>query len=150
MLSVGLTQATVYAIASLLMLGDSTADAQTGPAISRATGMPQSYMLYVMRRLVIAGLVRSKQGWSGGYVLARPLTRISAFDVIRAVDEQSMAELGLDGRVRALNSIAGRLVGGVLQDIGTSAARRLDRLKLSQLEPAPIERARGPALTRPS
>jgi Rrf2 family protein len=126
-------QATAYGIASLLMLGDSTSEPQSGPAISKATGMPEGYVLQIMRRFVIAGLVRSKRGWSGGYVLARPLKDISALDVIRAIDERSMAELGLDRPDPSLNSTAGRLVGHVLANIASSAERRLGRLKLSQL-----------------
>lgn len=54
--------------------------------IADRTGLPQPYLEQILLALKGAGLVRSKRGVGGGYVLARPAEEISLAAVIRAVD----------------------------------------------------------------
>jgi Rrf2 family protein len=48
--------------------------------------IPQEALAKILQRLTKAGLLTSQYGINGGYILARDPRRISAFDVIRAID----------------------------------------------------------------
>ena len=54
--------------------------------IADRTGLPQPYLEQILLALKGAGLVRSKRGVGGGYVLARPAEQISLADIVGAVD----------------------------------------------------------------
>ena len=54
--------------------------------IAERTGLPQPYLEQILLAVKGAGLVKSKRGVGGGYVLARPADQISLADVIAAVD----------------------------------------------------------------
>ncbi len=54
--------------------------------IAERTGLPQPYLEQILLALKGAGLVRSKRGVGGGYVLARPAREIRLSDIVSAVD----------------------------------------------------------------
>jgi Rrf2 family iron-sulfur cluster assembly transcriptional regulator len=54
--------------------------------IAERTGLPQPYLEQILLALKGAGLVRSKRGVGGGYVLSRPADEIRISEVISAVD----------------------------------------------------------------
>ena len=54
--------------------------------IAERTGLPQPYLEQILLALKGAGLVRSKRGVGGGYVLARPPSAIRLSEIISAVD----------------------------------------------------------------
>lgn len=54
--------------------------------IAERTGLPQPYLEQILLALKGAGLVRSKRGVGGGYVLARPPAEIRLSEIISAVD----------------------------------------------------------------
>ena len=54
--------------------------------IAERTGLPQPYLEQILLALKGAGLVRSKRGVGGGYVLARPPEQIRLSEIISAVD----------------------------------------------------------------
>lgn len=54
--------------------------------IAERTGLPQPYLEQILLALKGAGLVRSKRGVGGGYVLARPTDEISLAEIVGAVD----------------------------------------------------------------
>jgi len=63
---------------------------ESGPTsvrdIAERTGLPQPYLEQILLALKGAGLVRSKRGVGGGYVLARPPSEISLSEIVSAVD----------------------------------------------------------------
>jgi Rrf2 family protein len=63
---------------------------ETGPTsvrdIAERTGLPQPYLEQILLALKGAGLVRSKRGVGGGYVLAREPGSITLGDIVSAVD----------------------------------------------------------------
>jgi Rrf2 family iron-sulfur cluster assembly transcriptional regulator len=73
------------ALLSLTLHGD-----QAGPTsvrdIAERTGLPQPYLEQILLALKGAGLVRSKRGVGGGYVLARPADQIRLSEIVSAVD----------------------------------------------------------------
>ncbi len=54
--------------------------------IAERTGLPQPYLEQILLALKGAGLVRSKRGVGGGYVLARDPAEITLAQVVSAVD----------------------------------------------------------------
>jgi Rrf2 family protein len=54
--------------------------------IAERTGLPQPYLEQILLALKGAGLVRSKRGVGGGYVLARAPEEIRLSEVVAAVD----------------------------------------------------------------
>jgi Rrf2 family iron-sulfur cluster assembly transcriptional regulator len=54
--------------------------------IAERTALPQPYLEQILLALKGAGLVRSKRGVGGGYVLARPADQIRLAEILAAVD----------------------------------------------------------------
>src|SRR4249920_3726819 len=62
--------------------------------IAERTGLPQPYLEQILLAVKGAGLVRSKRGVGGGYVLARPPEEITLAHIIAAVDGPLTTLLG--------------------------------------------------------
>ncbi len=76
-----------YACRALLSLTLHDADGPTSVKdIAQRTGLPQPYLEQILLSLKGAGLVRSKRGVGGGYVLARAPQEITLAQVVSAVD----------------------------------------------------------------
>src|SRR5882672_9964905 len=77
-----------YAARALLSL--SLHVGESGPTsvrdIADRTGLPQPYLEQILLALKGAGLVRSKRGVGGGYILARPAAEIRLSEILSAVD----------------------------------------------------------------
>ena len=76
-----------YASRALLSLSLHQGDGPTSVRdIAERTGLPQPYLEQILLALKGAGLVRSKRGVGGGYVLARAPEEITLAQIISAVD----------------------------------------------------------------
>lgn len=76
-----------YACRALLSLTLHDADAPTSVRdIAERTGLPQPYLEQILLALKGAGLVRSKRGVGGGYILAHPPEAITLAQIVSAVD----------------------------------------------------------------
>jgi Rrf2 family iron-sulfur cluster assembly transcriptional regulator len=77
-----------YASRALLSLA--LHEETTGPTsvrdIADRTGLPQPYLEQILLSLKGAGLVRSKRGVGGGYVLSRPANDITLAEIVASVD----------------------------------------------------------------
>jgi Rrf2 family protein len=58
----------------------------TSHDLAKARGLPERFLLKVLRPLVAARLLHSAKGPHGGYRLARPASQITMLEVIEAVD----------------------------------------------------------------
>src|SRR3984893_5922468 len=72
--------------------------------IAARGGLPLAYLEHLVARLRKAGLVDSRRGSRGGYMLARPASEITMAEVVEALEGsivpiQCMTEAA-DGRVR--------------------------------------------------
>lgn len=54
--------------------------------VAESYGIPVEALAKILQRLVKAGLLQSQHGTKGGYTLARNAGKITAFEVIRAID----------------------------------------------------------------
>ncbi len=63
---------------------------ESGPTsvrdIAERTGLPQPYLEQILLALKGAGIVRSKRGVGGGYILARDPAQITLGEIVSAVD----------------------------------------------------------------
>jgi len=63
---------------------------ETGPVkaeqIADAQGIPLNFLENILAELRRAGIVESRRGAAGGYLLGRPAAEVSLADVIRAVE----------------------------------------------------------------
>jgi Rrf2 family transcriptional regulator, iron-sulfur cluster assembly transcription factor len=76
-----------YAARALLSLALHGEDRPTSvKEIAERTGLPQPYLEQILLSVKGAGLVRSKRGVGGGYVLARAPESITLEDIFTAVD----------------------------------------------------------------
>ena len=76
-----------YAARALLSLSLHDTDGPTSVRdIAERTGLPQPYLEQILLALKGAGLVRSKRGVGGGYVLARAADQITLAQIVSAVD----------------------------------------------------------------
>ncbi len=76
-----------YACRALLSLSLHRDDGPTSVRdIAERTGLPQPYLEQILLALKGAGLVRSKRGVGGGYILAREPDDIDLAQIVSAVD----------------------------------------------------------------
>src|SRR5579862_8352301 len=82
-----LTKKADYGLMAMRHLAEHVHDSScSAKDISAAYGIPQEALAKILQRLAKAGLLHSQHGINGGYTLAREANRISAFEVIQAID----------------------------------------------------------------
>jgi Rrf2 family transcriptional regulator, iron-sulfur cluster assembly transcription factor len=76
-----------YAARALLSLALHDSSTPTSvKEIAERTSLPQPYLEQILLAVKGAGLVRSKRGVGGGYLLARPADQITLASIVAAVD----------------------------------------------------------------
>src|SRR5215472_13215628 len=82
-----LTRASSYALHAIVYLA---AKKQNEPMpshlVAQARGIPERFLLKVLKPLVSARVLLSVKGPNGGYRLARPANDITMLDILEAVD----------------------------------------------------------------
>ena len=108
--------------------------------IAERTGLPQPYLEQILLALKGAGLVRSKRGVGGGYVLARPPAQITLGQIVSAVDGPIVAgDFGNPHENGACDHEGQCALLEVWNDVGAHLRRHLDGLSLQDM----VARARG-------
>jgi len=75
-----------YALRAITWMAGRTGKAVGTRDIAEATHVPVGYLSKVLQELARAGLVRSRPGRTGGFVLGRAAAAISVLDIVQAVD----------------------------------------------------------------
>src|SRR5262245_7021836 len=127
-----LTRASSYALHALAFMAIQKNDKPVpSHRVARARGIPERFLLKVLKPLVSARILHSIKGPNGGYRLARPASQISLLDLIEAVDgpvrgqsplSQGQSDTALD---RELETIC--------RQVADVTRRHLARVKLSDL-----------------
>lgn len=94
-----------YALRAIVALAQRDGQAVVTPTIADTTRVPAGYLAKVLQTLGRAGLVRSRRGLGGGFMLARPPAEITVLDVVNAVDPIKRIErcpLGIETHGAAL------------------------------------------------
>lgn len=97
---ISLSHTTGYAILALSCIGSWKGDWVQTEQIHNCTGVPKPYLRKILHAMRIAGLINTKRGYQGGFVLARPPKEITLLDVVEAVetnDPGSSCLLGMAG-----------------------------------------------------
>jgi Rrf2 family protein len=126
-----LSRTVAYALQATLQL------AQSGPGepvpcsrLAAEGGMPERFLLQILRSLVTHGVLQSTRGVEGGYTLDRSPDRISLLEIIEAVDGPMNTKLPFDGDVS--NECQARL-RDALSSVATAARQQLQDVKLADL-----------------
>jgi Rrf2 family protein len=138
-----------YASRALLSLA-LHADCQ-GPTsvrdIAERTGLPQPYLEQILLALKGAGLVRSKRGVGGGYVLARPPSAITLGEIVSAVDGPIVAgDFGRPHENGACEHEGQCVLLTVWADVGEHMREHLDSFTLEDM----VRRARNTSAPAPA
>jgi Rrf2 family transcriptional regulator, nitric oxide-sensitive transcriptional repressor len=80
------SQTVEYALRSVVWLAAHADSPQTVHEIAEATHIPANYLAKVMNSLRRTGLVESRRGLGGGYILARSVNELTVLDVVNTVD----------------------------------------------------------------
>jgi Rrf2 family protein len=76
-----------YAIAAVTYLAKHAGnDPLMAGALAEACDLPEAYLSKVLQRLVRAGVVTSRRGRQGGYVLRKPAARTTLLEIIEAME----------------------------------------------------------------
>lgn len=98
-----ISQTGEYALRAAVFLAQHEIEPQTSAAIAEGTLVPHGYLSKVLQSLVRRGLVTSRRGLGGGFLLARDPRKISVLDVLQAADTPlqriTKCPLGLKGHV---------------------------------------------------
>lgn len=125
-----------YAARALLSLSlhGETEGPTTVRQIAERTGLPQPYLEQILLALKGAGIVRSKRGVGGGYVLARPPAEITLAQVIRAVDGPiTLGDFGEPHTAGACDHEGQCVLLAVWQNVGTAMRSMLEGFTLADV-----------------
>lgn len=75
-----------YALRALTVMSLHEKKTMQGKAIAQAADVPAKFLETILQELKRDGIVESKRGIFGGYLLARPASEIMTGQVIRAMD----------------------------------------------------------------
>jgi Rrf2 family protein len=108
--------------------------------LAERTGLPQPYLEQILLSLKGVGLVRSKRGVGGGYVLARPADSITLAEIVAAVDGPiSAGDFGLPHQDGACDHEGQCVLLGVWADVGNHMREHLSSFTLADM----VDQARG-------
>ena len=111
--------------------------------IAERTGLPQPYLEQILLALKGAGLVRSKRGVGGGYVLARQASEITLGQIVAAVDGPIVVgDFGAPHENGACDHEGQCVLLSVWSEVGEHMRQHLDSFTLADM----VERARGNVL----
>lgn len=108
--------------------------------VADRTGLPQPYLEQILLALKGAGLVRSKRGVGGGYVLARKPIEITLAQIVSAVDGPIVAgDFGLPHENGACEHEGQCVLLAVWESVGEHMRKHLNSFTLQDM----VKRARG-------
>lgn len=119
---------------------------ESGPTsvkdVADRTGLPQPYLEQILLALKGAGLVRSKRGVGGGYVLARKPEEITLAQIVSSVDGPIVAgDFGLPHENGACEHEGQCVLLTVWENVGEHMRQHLNSFTLADM----VKRARGEA-----
>jgi Rrf2 family transcriptional regulator, iron-sulfur cluster assembly transcription factor len=127
------------ALLSLALHGDATTPTSVRDLAER-TGLPQPYLEQILLNLKGVGLVRSKRGVGGGYVLAKAIEAITLAEIVAAVDGPIVAgDFGEPHKDGACDHEGQCVLLGVWADVGNHMREHLSSFTLADM----VDQAKG-------
>src|SRR5438105_3813431 len=127
-----LTRASSYALHALVfMAGQKHNRPVPSHIVAQARGIPERFLLKVLKPLVSARVLASVKGPNGGYRLSRPPSSVSMLEIIEAVDGpiRGQSPLSEDDSDSALN----RKLEAICKQAAEQTSRQLEKIHLSEL-----------------
>ncbi|MCA9250818.1 MAG: Rrf2 family transcriptional regulator [Phycisphaerales bacterium] len=87
-----------YALRAVTCLANDTQSSASADVLAEKTKVPRRYLTRVLQDLSTSGMLASRSGPGGGYILIKPIEEITILDVINAVsplERISACPLGL-------------------------------------------------------
>ncbi|MBP9089659.1 Rrf2 family transcriptional regulator [bacterium] len=81
-----ISQTAEYALRAIVFLAMNSGGAVTTQQVAKTTKVPSAYLSKVLKSLVRSGLVQSRRGLGGGFVLTKSADKMSILEVLNAVD----------------------------------------------------------------
>ena len=129
------------ALLSLVLHGDGRPTSVRD--IADRTSLPQPYLEQILLALKGAGIVRSKRGVGGGYVLARPPEEITLAAIVSAVDGPiAVGDFGEPHQNGACDHEGQCVLLAVWADVGEHMRRMLEARTLADI--AALTRGEAP------
>lgn len=127
-----LTRASSYAIHALAYMG---AQKHNRPVashhIAQARGIPERFLLKVLKPLVSARVLHSIKGPNGGYRLAKMPRDISLLEVLEAVDGPIRGQAGFSRENHA--SSLDRRLNQICHQAAEQVRKQLQKVRISEL-----------------
>ena len=128
---------------------------ESGPTsvrdIAERTALPQPYLEQILLALKGAGLVRSKRGVGGGYVLAKPPSEITLGAIVSAVDGPIAAgDFGQPHQDGACNHEGQCVLLAVWAQVGDHMRQLLANISLADIAAIAQGEAPWPEVTPPA
>jgi FeS assembly SUF system regulator len=98
-----LSKLTDYAVVVLSRMAQDPQMVHTAPALSVRTGVPEPTVQKLMKLLARSGILVSRRGAAGGYVLARAAGAISVAEIVTAMDGPIALTACVDGATGGCN-----------------------------------------------
>lgn len=127
-----LTRASSYALhAVAFMAAQKQNPIVASHNVARARGIPERFLLKVLKPLVTARVLASIKGPNGGYKLAKPAAQINLLEIVEAVDGPIRAQVPtLDV---AANTGLDKKLEAVCADAADKIRKQLQKVRLSDL-----------------
>jgi len=90
----GLSARADYAVRAAIELAAARDGHVTAERLAQAQGIPAKFLETILTQLCRSNIARSQRGPDGGFWLARPASRISLADILRAIDGQLLGVRG--------------------------------------------------------
>jgi len=127
------TRASSYAVQALVFMANQKQ--QTKPVashhIAQARGIPERFLLKVLKPLVSSRVLTSVKGPNGGYRLARPAGDISLLQVLEAVDGPIRGQAALDHD--ETNGRLNKRLDGICNQAAQEIRKQFDKVRISDL-----------------
>jgi Rrf2 family protein len=127
-----LTRAASYAVHALVFMAvQKTSKPLASHNIAQARGIPERFLLKVLKPLVSARILLSIKGPNGGYRLALAPNQITLLDIVEAVDGpiRGQASFSRDDTEGGLN----KRLDGICNLAAEQIRKQLGKIKISEL-----------------
>jgi Rrf2 family protein len=98
--------------------------------LAKESGLPERFLLQVLRPLVRSGVLRSSRGTKGGYRLARQPNQISILQIVQSFDNPLQTRLPI---THGVHFVERKLLLAALRSASDAAGDRLGRVTIADL-----------------
>ncbi len=127
-----LTRAATYAIHALVHMATQKQNVPVASHhMAQARGIPERFLLKVLKPLVSASVLLSVKGPNGGYRLAKPANDITLLEILEAVDGPIRGQGSLSHE--EANGSLNRRLDGIYQQAAEVVRKQFQKVRLSDL-----------------